>query len=178
MENKLMVAKSYRDGEIIKTYEKNGKPYATVKIPCDRCVKGVFVIGVENGKLKPHPNCNGVCFKCGGLGYELKEARLYTEKELEAMERANERSRQKRAEEQERKMKAEFAENERTWKLQNGWSEAGSTWIITGDSYSIKEELKQAGFHYDPVLRWHKAEFDEKYADRLIEIKLDEVSTI
>ena len=173
-----MTAKSYRHGEIVKTYEKGGKPYGTVKLPCDRCVKGVYVVGVENGQLKPHPVANGVCFKCGGLGYELKDVRLYTEKELETMERNNENAKAKRLAEQEKKMKAEFAATRSKWLTDNGWSQDGVSYVVTGDSYSIKEELKEAGFRYDPVMRWHKAEFDEKYADRLVEIKLDDVCDI
>lgn len=175
---KYMTAKSYANAERLKDYEKNGKMYSKVKIPCDRCVNGVYVIGVENGQYKAHPNCNGVCFACGGLGYEIKEVRLYTEAELATMERNAERARQKKAEEQKKKIEAEFAENERKWKAQNGWSEDGITYVVTGNSYSIKDELKQNGFRYDPVLRWHKATKDERYADRLIEIKLDDVVEI
>ena len=178
MENKLMTAKSFRHGEVIKTFEKNGKPYGVVKLPCDRCVKGVYVIGVENGQLKPHPNCNGVCFACGGLGYTTKEVRLYTKKELESMERANENAKAKKMAEQEKKMKIEFEANRMKWLDENGWSQDGITYIVTGDSYSIKDELKQAGFRYDGTLRWHKATKEEKYVDRLIEVHLDEVCDI
>ena len=178
MEKKLMTAKSYRDAEIIKTLDIFGKPYARVKIKCDRCVNGIFPAGVENGQIKPHPNANGVCFKCGGQGYEIKDVRLYTEKELENMERANERAREKRAEEQEKKMKAEFEANRVKWLAENGWSQDGVTYAVSGDSYSIKDELKAAGFKYDPVLKWHKGEFDENYADRLVEFKLSELVTI
>ncbi len=85
----MMLAKSYRGAEILKKFEKGGKPYAQIKVKCDRCVKGIFPAGVENGHIKPHPNAGGICFKCGGLGYEIKEARLYTEKELETKEKAN-----------------------------------------------------------------------------------------
>ena len=175
---KWMTAKSYANAERLKEYEKNGKMYAKVKIPCDRCVNGVYVIGVENGQLKPHPNYGGVCLKCGGVGYEIKEVRLYTEAELATMERNAERARQKKDEEYKRKMQEEFADNEREWKMQHGWSEDGITYVVSGNSYSIKDELKQNGFIYDPVLRWHKATKDEKYADRLIEIKMDDVVEI
>jgi len=175
---KWMTAKSYANAERLKEYEKNGKMYAKVKIPCDRCINGVYVIGVENGQLKPHPNYGGVCLKCGGVGYEIKEVRLYTEAELATMERNAERARQKKDEEYKRKMQEEFADNEREWKMQHGWSEDGISYVVSGNSYSIKDELKQNGFIYDPVLRWHKATKDEKYADRLIEIRMDDVVEI
>ena len=174
----LMTAKSYRHGTIIRQFEKSGKPYATVKLKCERCVNGIFPAGVENGQIKPHPNANGVCFACGGLGYTTKEVRLYTQAELDRMEANNERARQKKAEELEAKMKAEFEDNKRKWLSENGWSEDGVTFVVSGDSYSIKDELKEAGFRYDPVLRWHKATKEEKYADRLVEVHLDEICDI
>ena len=82
----------------------------------------------------------------------------------------------KREQEREAKMKAEFADNKRKWLEKNGWSQDETCWIIIGESYSIKEELKNAGFRYSPILKWYKNEFDEKYADRLLEIKLSEIA--
>lgn len=177
MKTKLMTAKSFRGTEIVKQFEKNGKPYGTIKIPCDRCVNGVFVVGVENGRLKPHPNCNGVCFKCGGLGYELKDVRLYTEKELETMEKANEAAKAKRMAEQKKKLEAEFNDNRIKWLDENGFNADEVTYIYAGaDSYQIKDELKDAGFRFSSTLKWHKATRDEKYADNLIEVKLGDIA--
>lgn len=177
MGKKLMTAKSFRHGEVIKTFEKNGKPYGVVKLPCDRCVKGVYVIGVENGQLKPHPNCNGVCFACGGLGYTTKEVRLYTEKELESMERANENAKAKKMAEQEKKMKIEFEANRIKWLDENGFNADEITYVYAGaNSYQIKDELKDAGFRFSSTLKWHKATRDEKYADNLIEVKLSDIA--
>lgn len=178
MENKLMTAKSYANWEKIgEPFEKNGKPYQKVKEKCDRCMKGVFVCRVENGQPVPHPAYGGVCLKCGGRGYFIKEVRLYTEKELESMERANERTRQKKAEEREAKMKAEFAGNRIKWLDENGFNADEVTYIYAGaDSYQIKDELKDAGFHFSATLKWHKATRDEKYADNLIEVKLSDLA--
>lgn len=169
----LMVAKSYTGAKILKQFEKGGKPYATIQIKCDRCTKGIYAIGVENGQIKPHPVANGVCFKCGGTGYLTKDVRLYTEKELESMERANERARQKKAEEQEKKMKAEFAQRKADWLEKNNFSTDGYTYIITGDSYSIKDELKAGGWRFDPVIKWHKAD-PAGYEDRVIKINVED----
>ena len=173
MNNKLMTAKSYRHGEIIKIFEKNGKPYGTVKLKCERCVNGVFPAGVENGQIKPHPNANGVCFACGGIGYTTKDVRLYTEAEIERMEQNNERARQKKMAEQEQKMKAEFETKRKEWLAKNNFSEDGYTYIITGDSYSIKDELKANGWRYDSVTKWHKAD-PAGYEDRVIKIHVDD----
>lgn len=171
-----MLAKSYQGSTIVREYEKGGKAYATIKIKCDRCVKGVYACGVENGHIKPHPAYNGVCLKCGGTGYLLKEARLYTPEEYEKMETANEKAKVKRQAEQEQKMKAEFAQKKAAWIEKNGFNENGVTYIYAGsDSYSIKEQLKEDGYRFDSVLLWHKATKDDKYADKLIEVSLDEV---
>lgn len=179
MENKLMVAKSFQSAERIgEPFEKNGKPYTKIKEKCDRCSgHGIIVSRVENGQLIPIPVDNGICYGCGGRGYYIKEVRLYTEKELESMERANERVRQKKAEEREAKMKAEFAGNRIKWLEENGFNEDEVTYIYAGtDSYQIKDELKEAGFRFSATLKWHKATRDEKYADNLIAVKLDEIA--
>jgi hypothetical protein len=178
--SKYIVAKSFQSAERIgEPFDKNGKLYTKIKEICPRCGGlGIIVSRVENGQPIPIPVDGGICYECQGARFLYKEVRLYTEAELATMERNAERARQKKAEEQKKKMEAEFAENERKWKAQNGWSEDGITYVVTGNSYSIKDELKQNGFRYDPILRWHKATKDEKYADRLIEIKLDDVVEI
>jgi len=170
----LMTAKSYTGSKILNQFEKGGKPYATIQIKCDRCTKGIYAIGVENGRIKPHPAYNGVCLKCGGTGYLTKDVRLYTEKELESMERANERARQKKAEEQEKKMKAEFAQRRADWLEKNNFNADGYTYIYAGaDSYSIKDELKAGGWRFDPVIKWHKAD-PTGYEDRVIKINVED----
>ena len=179
MENKLMVAKSYRGAERVgEPFEKNGKPYQRIKEKCDRCSgHGIIVARVENGQLIPIPVDNGVCYACGGRGYFIKEVRLYTEKEMESMERANEKARQKKEAEREAKMKAEFAGNRIKWLEENGFNADEVTYIYAGaDSYQIKDELKEAGFRFSGTLKWHKATRDEKYADNLIEVKLDDLA--
>lgn len=171
------LAPSYRDYETVGSpYFKNGKMYTKARTKCDRCMNGVYICRVENGQPVPHPVADGVCFRCNGSGYISKEVRLYTVEEAEKMEKRNEAARIKREQEREAKMKAEFADNKRKWLEKNGWSQDETCWIIIGESYSIKEELKNAGFRYSPILKWYKNEFDEKYADRLLEIKLSEIA--
>lgn len=176
MEKKLMTAKSYSNAEIIKEYEKNGKMYGIIKEKCDRCNgRGEYWWGAMiNGR----PQFSGTCYACNGARYFIKEVRLYTEEEYNKMEATKEKNRQKKAEEHKKKLEAEFETNRIKWLAENGWSQDGVTYVVTGDSYSIKDELKQAGFRYDGTLRWHKAEFDERYADRLIEVKFDEICTM
>lgn len=179
MENKLMVAKSYRGAERVgEPFEKNGKLYTKVKEKCDRCSgHGIIVARVENGQPIPIPVDGGICYSCWGKGYFIKEVRLYTEQEYERMEAANEKARQKKVEEREAKMKAEFAGNRIKWLDENGFNADEITYIYIGaDSYQIKDELKDAGFRFSANLKWHKATKDEKYADHLIEVKLSDIA--
>jgi hypothetical protein len=47
---------------------------------------------------------------------------------------------------------------------------------LQGTIVQIKNELKDAGFYFSANLKWHKATKDEKYADRLIEVKLGDIA--
>lgn len=41
------------------------------------------------------------------------------------------------------------------WLKVNGFSKDGETYIVMGNSYKIKDNLKEAGFKFSPLLRWH-----------------------
>ena len=169
------VSNTYKDWERIGSpYDKNGKLYTKVKCICDRCVKGVYICRVENNQPVPHPAYGGVCLKCGGTGYLTKEIRLYTAKEFETKEKAAARTKEKKAAELEAKMKAEYFTKKAEWMEKNGFNAEGVTYIITGDSYSIKEKLKDAGWKFDSVLLWHKAD-PAGYEDRVIKVQDNEV---
>lgn len=168
-------ADTYKNWERIGSpYDKNGKLYTSVKCKCDRCTNGIYAIGVENGHIKPHPNYGGICLKCGGTGFLKKEIRLYTVSEYNSMKNRQLREKERKEAAREAKMKAEYAQNKIEWLSKNGFSPEGITYIITGDSYSIKEELKEAGFKYDNVLKWHRASA-EGYEERCIEINVNEI---
>ena len=172
---KYVTAPSYKDWEQIGTpLVKEGKMYTKVKQVCDRCCHGVYVCRIENGQPVPHPAYGGVCLKCNGTGFVTKEVRLYTEAEAAKMEERNEAARVKREAERRAKMEAEFDQKKAQWLEKNGFDKEGKTYVVTGDSYAIKDELKEAGFIYNPVLKWHKAEAGD-YADRVVEINVDEV---
>ena len=178
MENeKYTVAASYRDYErIASPYVKNGKMYTKVKEICSRCNgRGIIISRVENGQLIPIPVDSGVCYKCLGKKYFVKEVRLYTEAEAAKMQAANERAKEKREANRHEKMEAEFEQKRLKWLSDNEFTKEGKTYVITGDSYSIKDELKESGFRYNPVLKWHKADPGD-YADRAIEIDINEVA--
>lgn len=42
------------------------------------------------------------------------------------------------------------------WLEKNNFNKNGETWIICGgDTYAIKDELKELGFKFSPILKWH-----------------------
>jgi hypothetical protein len=136
---KWYTAKSYENWELIdQPYEKSGKMYSKAKTKCDRCGgTGIMAARVENGVIIPIPVDGGICYKCLGKKYEVKEIRLYTEKERAALDRQAAR----RAEKIETKIEAEKAEklarseeNKKEWFEKNGFSADGITYAIVGDT--------------------------------------------
>ena len=59
--------------------DRNGTQYFTMKVRCWRCNGyGTYYMGVHNGELVPSSVANGVCFRCGGTGWELETVKEYT----------------------------------------------------------------------------------------------------
>ncbi|MBO7535556.1 MAG: hypothetical protein J6T34_00255 [Bacilli bacterium] len=153
-----------------------GKLCTKVTDTCPRCSgHGIIAARVENGRIVPIPVDGGICYQCGGSGKISEVVRLYTQKEREALDRAAERRHEQAEQEREirkEKMIAEAGEKAAQWRIKNGISEENSTYVITGDSYSIKDELKSAGWVYSPALKWHKAS-PEGYEDRVLKLDAD-----
>ena len=175
------VADSYKNFEYdeTKAYEKSGKLYVDAKCKCDRCMNGVFVCRVENNQPVPHPAYGGVCLKCGGTGFVKKSIRLYTAKEKAALDRQAIRRAEKKAEEEKNnneRLAKESEANKREWLEKNGFNEEGITYVAIGNTYEIKETLKEKGCRFSPVLKWHCAEkFDLPEDYKWIEVKFDDV---
>lgn len=94
---------------------------------------------------------------------EYKTAKAYqsqrrcTEKKYNSIEAVKIKTAEKKKNEQEQKIKAEFQKNKEKWLSDNGFDAEGNTYIVTGETYSIKEELKAAGFRYSIPLQWHRS---------------------
>jgi hypothetical protein len=155
-------------------FSREGKLYTKVEEKCDRCTNGVFVCRIENGQPIPHPNAGGVCFKCGGTGIIRKEVRLYTKSQYDSMKRAQVQAKERKAAAQEEKMKKEFTANKAKWLKDNGFNEDGITYIHIGDTYSIKDSLKEAGFIFNPILLWHKAD-PKNFEDKVIAVSTSSI---
>jgi hypothetical protein len=147
-------------------YNSKGKLSTKVKTVCPRCGgQGIIVSRVENGQLIPIPVDGGVCYQCAGAKYVEKEIRLYTESEYNTMQKNKERERNKKEAAAEAKRLAEFDEKKAAWLKNNKFGAEGYTYIYVGnDSYQRKEELKEKGYRFNPILLWHcsEAEGEEK----------------
>ena len=75
-------------------------------------------------------------------------------------------------------MKKDYETKRKEWLEKNGFSEDGYTYVIKGESYSIKDELKEHGFIFSPILLWHKATIDEEYSERQVRVALADVADI
>ena len=175
------VADSYKGYDRIGEpfYNESGNLVTKAKCKCDRCGgTGIYAIGVENGHIKPHPAYGGICLACGGEGHIYKTIRLYTEKEYESMQKNKVRAAEKREQEREEKIKAEFEEREAAWMVREGFNKDGYTYIVTGETFSIKDKLKEDGFRFNQVLMWHKDSIPEGYEDKVIKVHYSEVAEI
>ena len=140
-----MVAPSYAHATIVKVDE-NGRK-ALVKETCDKCGgTGMYA-------------WFGTCYRCNSAGYLSKWVKAYTPEEYDkyitAQERAKERKAEKKAAE---KLALESAseDNKRIFLAENGYDvENPLVWLVLGDTYSIKDTLKEMGCRFKPELGWY-----------------------
>lgn len=146
-------------------YNKSGKLSTIVRCDCPRCGgKGIIIARVENNIPIPIPVDGGICYQCLGKKVYEKEVRLYTKAEYDAMQRAKDRAKEKKDAE----MRADAERKQAEWLRRNGFNEEGNTYIVIGETYSIKEELKEAGFRFDSVFMWHQNQVPAGYEDRVV----------
>lgn len=163
------VAPSYENATIVKIDEEAKKAFITET--CGRCGgSGDYVI----------PNIfSGTCFQCNGSGKISKWVKAYTEKEYDryilSRDRARERSKAKE-EARIQNLKDKSEENKKALLEKWGYdAENPKVYIIFGENtYAIKEEIKERGGRYNPVLNWYftrETEVPEGYS--LIAIDFD-----
>lgn len=108
--------------------DRNGTKYYEGAIECDRCNgKGIYYIGVCNGKPVPSWVDRGLCFKCGGSGKVHGKWKEYTpeyEAKLEAKRRAKAEERAKAYAEEEAQREAERKAKEEAERIAREQEEA------------------------------------------------------
>ena len=169
------VASSYTNWDRVgEPYEKEGKLYTKIKTACPRCGGlGIIASRIENNQIVPIPVDEGICYQCKGSKILVKEARLYTQHEFETIERNKERAKVRKAEDLKAKMEAEYDHKKAVWLETNGFAEDGTSYIVKGETYSIKDQLKADGFKFDSVLMWHRSTADG-YEDKVIKINVND----
>ena len=173
------VADSYKNAERVGEPFKNekGNLCTKIKYKCPRCSGlGLIAARVENDHIVPIPVDGGVCYQCRGARFISKVVRLYTEKEYNSMKNAAEKAKARKEQEQKEKMEREYAATKEKWLADAGFNAQGETYMYYGESYSIKDELKAAGFKYDTLLKWHIAN-PAGYEDKVIKFHVDDLYT-
>ena len=95
------------------------------------------------------------------------------------MEKASIKAAEKREAAREQKMKAEYADKRAKWLEENCFNENLTTFVyFPANSFEVKDNLKDAGFHFSKNLLWHIANIPEGYEDKVVEIALDQVAEI
>lgn len=65
------------------------------------------------------------------------------------------------------------------WLKDNCFNENLTTFIyFPANSFEVKDALKDAGFRFNKQLLWHIAEIPDGYADKVVEVTLDQVAEI
>ena len=139
--------------KILKVYEENGKMYADCRRACERCC-GLGVIPYYGHVDK------GVCFKCGGAKYYYKTFRAYTEEERAKLDAAYQKKQDKKKEE----LEAASETNRAAWLAKYGMEGENLYIVAGGNTYHIKDKLKDAGARFYQGLGWFFAD-DTKPAD-------------
>lgn len=136
--------------------DKNGTKY-WADSTCPKCGGSGYISAY-------YYNAQGVCFLCGGNGYHETHWKEYTpEYQAKLTER--------------RLAKARKAAPEKNAKFlrQAGFSEDGRAWIVTGNTYEIKDELKAAGCKWHNLIGWHFDHAENGFS--CFELSIDEITT-
>lgn len=123
--------------------DKNGTKYYASTI-CRRCGGAG---GAEQWALTGF-----TCYRCGGSGIDPHPSvyKEYTEEYAKKLEARRAKAFEKKK--MERKAKAEELNKE--FFERNSFSPEGKTYVALGDSYSIKDQLKEKGFHFTKFIGW------------------------
>ena len=159
------VAPTYKNWELKGVDEYLKK--ALVSTKCDRCGgTGIWGSYVVNNHLA---GVCGPCFKCNGSGTIDKWVKAYTEEEYERYVKNQEKQKQRRiAAEVERKEELVNNSEENKKELLSKWGydpENPTIYLIGGDTYGIKDELKTNGCRFCKEFGW--------YSTSPLEIELD-----
>lgn len=131
--------------------DRNGTKYY-VDYRCPKCGGTGYINGYEH--------IDGArCWKCNATGYYETKFKEYTPEYAQKLA-------------DRRRAKALKGADERNAKFlaKEGFSADGKAWLVCGDTYSIKDELKNAGAKYSGLFGWH-FDHETKYTAVVVDIK-------
>ena len=150
----------------------------------------VYIRTDKNGTKIYHdytcPRCGGAggadqwiytgwtCYECGGTG-RVSKPQIIKEYTPEYRAKLDERAR-KRAEVKRTKQVEEFNNNRLAIAEKYGFNPEGKIYVVLGNTYEIREELKEAGAKYRGGINWYFLEKQDKYST--IELSYEECLNI
>ena len=146
--------------------DRNGTKYFA-DYTCKRC-------GGQGG-LPQWTYTGYTCYECGGTGVAAKPEifKEYTPEYEAKLEERRSKAREKKRLERIEQIKSELPEIYQ----KHGFSSEGKIFVVTGNTYEIREELKAAGAKWFSALRsWGFIEDTDKYPT--IQISFDECYTV
>lgn len=128
--------------------DKNGSKHYEGLVTCPKCGGiGLIAHHVENGVPSWNWTDGGVCWKCLGTG-KVQGKMIIRTPEYEAV----------LAERRQKKLDAKkqnLDQKKQEWLKKNGFSEDGFIWIILGETYSKKDQIKELGGHFNRIVGWY-----------------------
>lgn len=142
--------------------DKNGTKYYYNQCACGKCGgSGIIPYYI--------PVNGGECFDCHGSGIYEFESKEYTP-EYEAKLAAR---RAKKAEAKRLELVAKSAEKNQEFFQKQGFNENGKTYVVLGNTYAVKDQLKELGCKWDNSIGWHSpVKFD---GFEFVEIDVDDI---
>ena len=135
--------------------DKNGTKYWADE-RCRKCGGEGYIRGYEYIE-------GGICFKCGGSGkeqtYTWKEYTPEYEKVLAARREA-------------RELKKAPEKNAKFFKRE-GMNEKGEAWCVLGNTFNMKDQLKEAGAKWNPIQGWHFDHQPEGFA--VVKVSIEQI---
>lgn len=147
--------------------DRNGSKHYEGMITCDKCGgAGMIAHHVENGVPSWNWTDGGVCWKCGGSG-KIHSKWIERTPEYQAKLDAK---RQKKHEAEIAKQKAHADEINQAFFQQQGFNAEGKTFVVLGDTYKIRSELKDLGCKFSAILGWHTDHQIDGYQMLMVDI--------
>lgn len=132
--------------------DRNGSKHYEGHVECPKCGgSGMIVHHIENGVPSYNWTDGGVCWKCGGEGKIISkwiERTPEYQAKLDAKRKARQEQKQKEHEEKIDGIRKE-------WLTKNGWTEDGFTFLFLGNTFEVKDTIKELGGRFNRLVGWY-----------------------